>query len=378
MARVRLRFLDNLRVLVIALVMVTHLSITYGGEGSWYYKEGGADLLTFVPLTLNNAVVQSFAMGLLFAIAGYFTPNSLDRKGAGRFLRDRLLRLGIPLLVYDYVVHPLLLVFLGEIAGCGEAAYQGYLDYLSTGWHLGSGPLWFVETLLALTIFYVGWRWASKRRDGPRRADAPSPRLKTILAFAAVLGVLTFLVRLWFPIGWAFRPLNLQLCFFIQYIGMYIAGAIAYRRGWLMRLPPTLGPSCLRVARRLLLIGMPLLFLLGGAMSDDVSRFFGGFRWQALVYALWEQCFGVTLIVGLLVRFRERLNHQGPFAREASVCSYTIYVIHAPVIVVLAVAVRNIRIYPLLKFALVAAIAIPLCFLLAAGVRRLPLARRVL
>ncbi len=34
--------------------------------------------------------------------------------------------------------------------------------------------------------------------------------------------------------------------------------------------------------------------------------------------------------------------------------------------------------YPLLKFALVSLILVPLCFLLAAGIRRLPGARRIL
>jgi glucan biosynthesis protein C len=37
-------------------------------------------------------------------IAGYFTPGSHNRKGAGPFLRDRLVRLGIPLLIYDSLI----------------------------------------------------------------------------------------------------------------------------------------------------------------------------------------------------------------------------------------------------------------------------------
>ena len=37
----RLFFVDNLRVLLIALVFLVHLAITYGSPvGSWYYQEG--------------------------------------------------------------------------------------------------------------------------------------------------------------------------------------------------------------------------------------------------------------------------------------------------------------------------------------------------
>ena len=34
-------------------------------------------------------------MGLLFLIAGYFVPDSFDRKGPAKFLRDRMVQLGI-------------------------------------------------------------------------------------------------------------------------------------------------------------------------------------------------------------------------------------------------------------------------------------------
>ena len=45
-------------------------------------------------------------MGLFLLISAYFVPGSYDRKGAGRFLKDRLVRLGIPLALYSWVVNP--------------------------------------------------------------------------------------------------------------------------------------------------------------------------------------------------------------------------------------------------------------------------------
>ena len=43
-------------------------------------------------------------MGFLFLLAGYFTPASLERKGYGRFLGDRFLRFGLPLLAFDLIL----------------------------------------------------------------------------------------------------------------------------------------------------------------------------------------------------------------------------------------------------------------------------------
>jgi len=100
MEKGRLFFIDNLRILLITLVMMIHLSITYGGKGGWYYRDGQADTLSSILLTWHNAVVQAFSMGLFFLIAGYFTPSSYDHKGPRQFLKDRLLRLGIPMLCF--------------------------------------------------------------------------------------------------------------------------------------------------------------------------------------------------------------------------------------------------------------------------------------
>ena len=95
MERTRLFFIDNLRILLITLIMMLHLSITYGGPGGWYYRNVPEGYMS-VPLTWHNGAVQAFALGLFFMISGYFTPGSYDRKGPGRFLKERLLRLGVP------------------------------------------------------------------------------------------------------------------------------------------------------------------------------------------------------------------------------------------------------------------------------------------
>ena len=95
----RTDFIDRLRVVLTALVIAHHTAISYGGSGSWFYREvtdGGRP--SSLLLTLFCAVNQSFFMGMFFLLAGYFTPGSLRRKGPARFLMDRGLRLGVPLL----------------------------------------------------------------------------------------------------------------------------------------------------------------------------------------------------------------------------------------------------------------------------------------
>ena len=379
MEKGRLTFIDNLRILLITLVMMVHLSINYGGAGSWYYKEGQADTFSSILLTWHNAVVQAFSMGLFFLIAGYFTAGSYDRKGPRQFLKDRLLRLGIPMLCYDFVIGPLVVYPLIQFSAWQSTGpYTDYLARYYTRFHIGTGPLWFVETLLIFAIGYALWR-AFVRKPAPEaQIDGKLPGSPAIAAFAIALGAVSFVVRIWLPIGWAFGPLNLQFPFFPQYICTFIIGIVAYRRNWLATIPDAMGKLWLGVAVIFILILFPVLFVSGGAMSGDISAFVGGLHWQCFALAVWEQFTGVAMIIALMFISRKWFNRQGNVSKAMSASAYTAYIIHAPVIIFVAILIRNISLYPLLKFALAVLIAVPLCFALANVVRQLPLARRIL
>ena len=93
----RLLFIDNLRWTMILLVISMHSADTYSPFGNWYYTDrrplSRAALLGFAAWQMY---LQSFFMGLLFFVAGFFVPASFERKGPARFLRDRGYRLGLP------------------------------------------------------------------------------------------------------------------------------------------------------------------------------------------------------------------------------------------------------------------------------------------
>src|SRR6516162_5829406 len=93
----RMLFVDNLRVLLISMVVIQHVAVTYGAVGSWYYRDPATNLLTGIILTTWTGIGMASGMGFFFLIAGYFTPGSYDRKGSKSFLLDWLVRLGIPL-----------------------------------------------------------------------------------------------------------------------------------------------------------------------------------------------------------------------------------------------------------------------------------------
>ena len=373
----RLSFVDNIRVFLTILVILHHLMITYAGTGSWTYNEEREDVVTSALGGWFCATNQSYFMGLFLLISAYFVPGSYDRKGAGRFLKDRLIRLGIPLALYSWVISPL---FVWEFSyrDTGLSFWRYFPgQYFRTGPVIGHGPLWFVEVLLIFSLVYVVWRLATRSRPARPVVEAPFPTNGAIALFALLLGIAGFVVRLVFPMdGYTFGPLNLQFGFFAQYIALFVLGLIAYRRNWLVGLPDKTGRLWLRIATALILLWAPMM-LTNGAIEGDVS-FKGGANWQAGLYALWESFMCLSMCIGLIYAFRRHLNHIGKIGGFLVASAYTAYLIHAPLITYLAFAVRNVMLYPLLKFALVAPVAVLFSFGLGGLIRKIPYADRIL
>lgn len=376
----RLFFIDNIRVFLTVLVIVHHLMAIYAGSGIWIYNEGRQDDITGALGGWFCAVNQAYFMGLFLFISAYFVPGSYDRKGAGSFLKDRLIRLGIPLVLYGWILRPAL-IYLG-FSSAGEL-HRPFLDWYARAYFrdygiIGGGPLWFIETLLIFSALYVLWRLLVRpglRPAAPIR-ETPFPGKPTIVLCALLLGIATFAVRLFLSSGNSFRPLNLQLANFAGYIALFIFGLIAYRRNWLLTLPQATGRFWLWTSIGLIIL-YPVLAVLAGA-TENSEPFMGGWHWQALLYAMWEAFMCLGMCIGLIYLFRRRWNRQGALARGLARHAYTAYLIHEPVITLLAVAAAGIALHPLLKFGLASLIFVPICFALSILVRRIPGADRVL
>jgi len=103
MAKDRIHYLDNLRILLTVFVIFVHIAMMYGAMSSWYYNEvRRPDPVTEGTLTILLLLGRSCGLGIFFALTGYFTAIKIsEAKASGSsYLRSRLLRLGIPLLFF--------------------------------------------------------------------------------------------------------------------------------------------------------------------------------------------------------------------------------------------------------------------------------------
>jgi glucan biosynthesis protein C len=391
--RPRLAYVDNLRTFLITVVVLGHLSVTYGVTADWYYYESGEVSLVAYALTMMAVVIAvAFGMQLFFMIAGYFTPAAYDRKGAGRFLTDRVKRLGIPWLIYEVIINPLVHYAVDVHGGEGhgsfydcqfQGSFRQYLaQYPRNLGSIGDGPVWFLEALLIFSIIYALWRLLTRqglvRAPGGLDPISPVPRNSVIALFALAIGLVTFVVRLWAKVFFYSEPWHLEFAHFPQYIALFVAGLWAYRRGWLVAFSDRQSRTWRWVVLGCVL-ALPALLVAVGVPSGALDeRAAGGLNWLSLGYSLWEGFLCVSMVITLLAWFRRRFNHQGRLARAMSESAFAVYIIHPAVIVPLALALSGIRMNLSLKFLVVAPIAVALCYLVAYALRKVPLVRAIL
>jgi glucan biosynthesis protein C len=307
-------------------------------------------------------------MGFFFLLSGYFTPGSFDRKGPRSFLKDRLLRLGIPLLVYMLVLNPIACIGIYQMPAeltkiTTPFTWRQYPDLI------GMGPLWFVVMLLVFDLGYAIVRMARKNPRPPAR-DCKLPGYRTTGVFILALALASYLIRIVLPMGKSLLGFP-SLAYLPQYISFFLLGVLGARGNWLRTVPASMAKVGFGVALGATLVLLPLAF------SGKIN-FIGQGHWQSAIYALWDSTFAVGICLALTTFFRRFFPRQGRFGPLLSRSAFTVYIIHCPVIVLLAIALRGVELEHLLKFGLAAIIGVPLCFAVAYLILKIPLASKIL
>lgn len=354
-ARPRTVWIDRLRGGLIVLVIFHHAAITYGASGSWFFKATEA---TSMPLTFLAAVNQAFFMGLFFLISGALAPASLDRKGPAAFLTDRAIRLGIPVLVFGFLLGPLTVAL--AMVPPGEVPSDAAARILRGSFVIG--PLWFPAALLVFSVALAGW---------PKRAGArlPVPSFAHWLGLALATGLAALMIRQVVPVG--VSVLGFQLGYFASYVVLFAVGVQAGRNGWFNQLPL----RSLWLAMAIGLLALPLLPAV--LVSTDAPRFETGFSAAAIAYAFWEPLIGLGVIAALILWTQRRGDRAAGFWGWTADNSYGAFILHAPILVAVSQALDALGTPHGLALPLSVAVTVLLAFGLTAVMRRAALLRRV-
>jgi glucan biosynthesis protein C len=351
----RLVFFDNLRYLMVLLVLVFHSGASYGSiVAFWPYHDPNPTEV----VDLLLMILDVFMMSILFFISGYFALPSLQKKGDRRFLGDRFKRLGIPWLVVTILVLPVLdyiHYYTQSISkGVSPRNYGTHLwlsikkiaefhvgpmrmsEYLDMTEHYYQRYLWFLPLLLLFSIVFwllnkgrEKWGRVSER---PIREETASNRsvyralvwvgLLSILLFAMIKSLLSSPAdpfdMVWFSLGNLVQFETAKLAFYIPYFGL---GVYAYSRKWFTS-GKDLGRAWIwgLICFFLMVVNM----LVGRSMSRAAEPSIGLQLAFVVLYPLWTLSF-----LGTFTAFASRRwNHAGPLGRELGANSYNMYLVH--------------------------------------------------
>ncbi len=344
--RHRLAYLDTVKVPLVVGVIAMHTAITYGLDGSWYlesYDEMSGAVVALITTLLG--VGWLFGLGLFFLIAGRLTSPSLGRKGPRRFAKDRLVRLGVPLVAYTLLASPVLEYVSYRENDNGTGAFWPFVR--EQVWHFAPGPTWFLEALLVFSLAYALWR--------ALRGDARPPVWRRlwgveVAGVAVAIAVSAFAVHLVFPVG--SEQFHLQLAMFPQYAILFAVGVAAGRRGWLETITPQLQRRC-GFAGLFAALALPAVLAVGGFFDGGAAedRFAGGWHWQAAAAAVLEGALAASMCVWAVGHFRaNQERYDRPLIRRMAPPAYGAFIIHPPVLVGLAFALQPLPVPAELKF----------------------------
>lgn len=367
--RPRLTWVDDLRVVMIAGVIVLHVATGYVTDiAGWYYDdELDASGVASAALAVPAGIGGFFWLGPLFLVAGWFSATSLARRGPAGFLRARLVRLGVPLLVFVLLLQP-----LTDWVGNLRQERGSFAFYFG---HTEVGALWFVAALLAFSAGYAALR---QLRPAPPVARPPRGR---DVAVAAVLVTVTSLAV------WQVLPpleemtLNLRVAEWPQGAVLFALGVRAAEAGWVDAPPTRRAVRPLGWVALAGVVGLAALFAVG--VSGGATDLGPSLSWPTQGLAVLDGVVAVPWTVWFVVLLAHRgqlLPRRGSVAVVAPAAargSYAAYVVHPLPITALMLLLGPVLLDPWAKFPLVAALSVPLCFAIGYGLTRVPGVQRV-
>jgi peptidoglycan/LPS O-acetylase OafA/YrhL len=323
-----------------------------------------------------------FFMALMFFVSGVFVWPALTRKGTGRFLRDRLVRLGVPFLVAAFLLGPLAYFPAFLQTGAKPSVAEFWHQWITLGsWP--AGPAWFIWMLLcfdcaAALSFKLLPCWPQHLASIFTNAGQFPLRFFAILAVLSALAYVPMAFA-FDPASWAvFGPFSLQTSRIFHYAVYFFAGIAIGANGIGHGLTSPDG----RLARRwawwllcsLLAFGFCIVMLL--ATLASLTQGHSALGWKTLGNLGFVICCAASglAFLGLFLRYARRPRS---ILDSLSNNAYGIYLIHYPIVSWLQYALLTSPISGAAKGCLVLSGALVMSWVVSASVRLIPRIARV-
>jgi hypothetical protein len=376
-AKARNAALDRARTFLTLVVVLHHSVIPYTHFGH-------TDPKSWIGFDCIALATDSFFMAMFFFLSGLFVWPGIARKAPQIFLRDRLLRLGLPFVIAALTIIPIAYYAL-ELQQHHEITFAAFWWKTITVGPWPSGPIWFIWVLLAFDLTAsLLYRVSPALVDPINRLslkgfDRPAVFWLFLVA-ATATGYIPLLiyygVNHWFQFGpFSVQASRVLLYAFYFFIGAGV-GAANFGRGvlsengalpsgrwrWLM---VTLIPYCLMwvmiyIKREIL--GNP------PELQD----------WYQLFYGSFFVLFSAAILFAILAFFLHS-KAQGPTLLDRMQAdAYGMFLVHYPIVLWLQYWMFDYDWPAIVKAAIAFVLTVILSWAATAALRRIPGASHVL
>ncbi|HRQ64038.1 MAG TPA: acyltransferase family protein [Xanthomonadaceae bacterium] len=363
----RYHYLDNLRALAMLGGVLFHAALAYSPLAHPLFPTADRDNTVIVDLFAW--FLHLFRMPLFFVVAGFFTALQVQRRGLGGMFRNRLLRIGLPFLLFVPLVH------------------------LSLTW----STLHAVDTVAHPSPLLALIR--TLREAGPLSPHPPGTSHLWFLYYLMLFLVLLWVARSFELGGLGTRIAALHPAFFIGVLPVLLAPALAsvpaphpapesflpqfwalayygafFALGYLMHGHPQL-ISRLRPHAHALLAGSLLLYAVFTLLLAHRPPELAGGR-ASWSIALIEGAISVWMTIVCLVFGQALLDRSHRVLRYIADASYWIYIVHLPILFAIQYRLLDAELHWAAKLALSVSLTLAVCLLgYQLLVRPTPLAR---
>lgn len=296
----RFYYMDFLRSVLIVMGVALHGLAIFSEKHQW--KISSDEPLFFASYVVD--FIHYFRMPAFFIISGFFASMILEKRSTGVYLKDRIIRLGVPL-VFVGLAFNLPVSFLTN----NNPEIHGWLKYFGSGEWLSH--LWFLGALILYAVVVAfSWKFIANFFE----------RSGYIVWLPVVLLVISypFLVR----VSWALNDTGIY--FFIinkinalDFMSFFFLGVFYHKLRYSILIK--------RYLYVLLLAGFAFMvlrdFIFSGLLID-VAYFLSVSSFSFSLFAFAEKYF----------------DKPTRFSNAFSEASYTIYLVHQPVIILMGFA----------------------------------------
>jgi len=378
--------LRNLRTVVIVIVLAVHAVMAYLGSSpasSFNFDDPPyrwrsipiVDLERWFGFDIFCAFQDVYLISLLFFLSGLFVWPSLMRSGSRIFLRDRLLRIGVPFALTVGLLMPLAHYPVYRVTAVDPGLASFWQHWLALPFW-PAGPPWFLWVLLVFdftaAVFYLFAPASGEAfgRSVGQLGACPRQFVTVLLSASAVAYVplaLIFNPWDWFHVG----PFSFQLCRPLHYLVYFFAGAgvgaygiergLLATDGWLVHRWAAAGAAAM--VSFVLWLGM-----VGLAIAGDDPPPLAVQILEALSFVICCSA-GVLFMLALFLRFaNRRLAALDPLKDKA----YGIYLIHYVFSIWLQYALLGLAMFAVVKAMIVFTGTLLMSWASVAALRHIP------